>query len=780
MRNQHDLNVTSMPPKYRRMADFHEYYSGARTAPYLTIFIGGNHEASNHLFELYYGGWVAPNIYYLGAANVIRFGPLRIAGLTGIWKGYDYRKPHFERLPYNREEIASIYHVRELDVRKLLSLRSQVDIGLSHDWPQGIEFHGDYEWLFRSKRGFEADAYSGKLGSVAARQCLDRLRPPYWFSAHLHTKFAAILQHDEKDMASEAKSKPLHSEGRSFKGRFNVDHDSIKTSLPISSAFSHINPKPEDQQKVSAWQQFHVSAQREDAEDRDKVLRDRENQKSAEEASGSRPSPQHTFNETFKKVGTGDNGLQRTIVETTQSQVGLEEHQVPIPTLDGCFLSRPAKRQRLENDEQNTTLLQTRLTSRPAASDQVDGTGRSKTAPPKAAVANPDAIDIEMSDEDEELPDTANEDTTPRAKPLDILNAIGMKSEAHGDAEKQDVSQSMSQESEDGGVKLNPQATSFIPLPSIPAQGSAKDSCESASASTGSSDAEFNPLAKAFDPQQPLGTETTMKPSLTQPKPDEKSSEVSEEMRAQLAALSSNFSNSKNSKVEVSPPLPFPEEIINTTTSFLALGKCEVHQEFLQLLEVHSITSPDKEVHRPLNFSYDPEWLAIQRVFAPELQLGCNASDKVPPYRGEMHYREQILKEQEWITENVVQPGRLTVPENWTITAPVYDPNLQVNPDEMPRELTNPQTSAFCELIGIENKFDISEEERNFRMQQGPRPVTEEFAAYESRSREGGRGGRYGGGEGYGGGKGRGGHGGDRGGGRGGGRRGGRGRGRGR
>lgn len=42
------------------------YYSGEKKAPVLTIFIGGNHEASNHLQELPYGGWVAPNIYFLG------------------------------------------------------------------------------------------------------------------------------------------------------------------------------------------------------------------------------------------------------------------------------------------------------------------------------------------------------------------------------------------------------------------------------------------------------------------------------------------------------------------------------------------------------------------------------------------------------------------------------------------------------------------------------------------------------------------------------------------
>lgn len=186
-----------MPQKYKRIGDFHEYYSGKRKAPYLTVFIGGNHEASNHLFELYYGGWVAPNIYYMGAANVLRCGPLRIAGLSGIWKGYDYRKPHYERLPYNRDDIKSIYHVRELDVRKLLQIRTQVDLGLSHDWPKGVEYYGDYEKLFRTKRGFREDSTQGKLGSTAAKLVLDRLRPPYWFSAHLHVKFSASVQHGE-------------------------------------------------------------------------------------------------------------------------------------------------------------------------------------------------------------------------------------------------------------------------------------------------------------------------------------------------------------------------------------------------------------------------------------------------------------------------------------------------------------------------------------------------------------------------------------------------------
>jgi lariat debranching enzyme len=43
-----------MPEKYRRLGDFASYYNGNKRAPVLTIFIGGNHEASNYLHELYF------------------------------------------------------------------------------------------------------------------------------------------------------------------------------------------------------------------------------------------------------------------------------------------------------------------------------------------------------------------------------------------------------------------------------------------------------------------------------------------------------------------------------------------------------------------------------------------------------------------------------------------------------------------------------------------------------------------------------------------------------
>ncbi|KAJ8352885.1 hypothetical protein SKAU_G00243610 [Synaphobranchus kaupii] len=195
VRNEGDMKCMAVPAKYRSMQTFYKYYSGEKKAPVLTIFIGGNHEASNHLQELSYGGWVAPNIYYLGYAGVVRYRGIRIGGLSGIFKSHDYRKGHYEFPPYSRDTLRSIYHIRNVDVFKLKQIQRPVDIFMSHDWPRGIYNYGSTEQLLRKKKFLRQEVESNTLGSPAAAELLAHLQPSYWFSAHLHVKFAAIAQH---------------------------------------------------------------------------------------------------------------------------------------------------------------------------------------------------------------------------------------------------------------------------------------------------------------------------------------------------------------------------------------------------------------------------------------------------------------------------------------------------------------------------------------------------------------------------------------------------------
>ncbi|KAL6141047.1 hypothetical protein ACLB2K_059338 [Fragaria x ananassa] len=62
--NEHCMKSLTVPLKHRKMNSFWKYYS-------------------HHIFTIFgssttYGGWAAPNTYFLGFAGVVKFGNLRI------------------------------------------------------------------------------------------------------------------------------------------------------------------------------------------------------------------------------------------------------------------------------------------------------------------------------------------------------------------------------------------------------------------------------------------------------------------------------------------------------------------------------------------------------------------------------------------------------------------------------------------------------------------------------------------------------------------------------
>ena len=453
----------------------------------------------------------------MGAANVVRLDGIRIAGISGIWKGYNYNKSHYERLPYNQDDVKSIYHVREIDTRKLLQLKTQVDIGISHDWPRAVEKHGDERKLYRMKPDFEQESRDGTLGNLAAAYIMDRLRPPYWFAAHMHCKFSATKIYEEKS-------------------------ESQDTAAPGNSTETH-------------------------------------------------------------------------------------GHSV-------------------EN-----------------------GNGPVDVAPAAPAVLhNADEIDLDI--DDEEMP-------TSQSEPIN--GSFANKEE--------------------------------IPL----------------------------------DDDEP---ETPATPQ----------SSVPLDIRSQLpAAFQRTAARTRSQSGQ--PGQPPPPGVTNKTVRFLALDKCLPGRKFLQLLEVQPSTSreplissaPSENPPRPKpKFEYDPEWLAITRVFAPDIILG-NRNARLSEDLGEDHYQAVIEKEREWVEENITKKGRLEIPENFEITAPPYYAGMPEIVNEGPKEYNNPQMQQFCDLVGIENKFFASEEERETRMTNGPAPAEERFGGGRGR---GGRG-RAGRGRGFRGGRGR-------------------------
>ena len=187
MRTEKDLIFLSCPEKYREMGDFHKYYTSKAIAPYLTIFIGGNHEASNYLEQNYYGGWVAHNIYYLGRSGVINVKGIRIGGVSGIFNKYDYFRGNFEKKENDiKGDKKSIFHLREFEITKMSHFKNKIDIFMTHDWPTNLVSDDDKQNVFKKKPHFKNDINEGTLGSFPGEFLLKKLKPNYFICGHMH------------------------------------------------------------------------------------------------------------------------------------------------------------------------------------------------------------------------------------------------------------------------------------------------------------------------------------------------------------------------------------------------------------------------------------------------------------------------------------------------------------------------------------------------------------------------------------------------------------------
>jgi lariat debranching enzyme len=194
IRNEEDLKFLSCPEHYRLMGDFHKYYDSKVKAPYLTIFIGGNHEASNYLEQIYYGGYVAENIYYLGRGGVINVKGLRIGGISGIFNKFDYFRGHFEK---NENDIKgdkkSIFHYREFEIAKMSHIKNKLDIFMTHDWPTNIIDSKDFNRIFKLYPQNKETILAGTLGSFPAEFILKLLKPNYYICGHMHFYYTNII-----------------------------------------------------------------------------------------------------------------------------------------------------------------------------------------------------------------------------------------------------------------------------------------------------------------------------------------------------------------------------------------------------------------------------------------------------------------------------------------------------------------------------------------------------------------------------------------------------------
>ena len=139
--------------------------------------------------------------------------------------------------------------------------------------------------------------------------------------------------------------------------------------------------------------------------------------------------------------------------------------------------------------------------------------------------------------------------------------------------------------------------------------------------------------------------------------------------------------------------------------------------------QVFDIDAPDS--HNPPKLTFDPEWLAISRAMHPYLSV----SQRQVPLPSAKALKIRIGNAAAWVKEHIGEDKEIASVQTFSMTSPKSTPGL-AGKNYPQREsvhctgasaarhrlslcsfapalvYTNPQTLAFCEMLGIKNKVN--------------------------------------------------------------------------
>ena len=190
-----------------------------------------------------------------------------------------------------------------------------------------------------------------------------------------------------------------------------------------------------------------------------------------------------------------------------------------------------------------------------------------------------------------------------------------------------------------------------------------------------------------------------------------KNLDIADEFRAELPVF---LPSRPGDRARVRNLPPRPPDIRNTVTEFLALNKSGPYNDFLELMEVQVCSQMSAETSYlrknekgKFTLQYDIEWLAITRAFTDALRIKNPTTFTINGGKSQKSCSLSIPKHRKWVQENIVNKDLLQVPENFTISASVYESSQVVDPEEQPVEYPNTQTQQFYDLLQIPNKFSL-------------------------------------------------------------------------